>query len=134
MGAAPRRRSWRGGCSSRLLIYAGGRSDEDRLPLHLYVHRVLSASGEQTRRMAQFVLGHLEVVAADKWDKEGLDVVPPLLLTPPPPSPPLPPGGQTAVQSAVPADFGADSKVKGRQTAMAVNVFVFYCPLPPAFP
>ena len=24
--------------------------------------------------MAQFVLGHLEVVAADKWDKEGLDV------------------------------------------------------------
>ena len=123
MGAAPRRRSWRGGCSSRLLIYAGGRSDEDRLPLHLYVHRVLSASGEQTRRMAQFVLGHLEVVAADKWDKEGLDV------SLPPPS-----WGQTAVQSAVPADFGADSKVKGRQTAMAVNVFVFYCPLPPAFP
>ena len=38
------------------------------------------------------------------------------------------PGGQTAVQSAVPADFGADSKVKGRQTTMAVNVFVFYCP------
>ena len=24
--------------------------------------------------MAQFVLGHLEVVAADKGDKEGLDV------------------------------------------------------------
>ena len=24
--------------------------------------------------MAQFVLGHLEVVAADKWDKEALDV------------------------------------------------------------
>ena len=28
------------------VIYAGGRSDEDRLPLHLYVHLVLSASGE----------------------------------------------------------------------------------------
>ena len=30
--------------------------------------------------MAQFVLGHLEVVAADKWDKEGLDVSLLLLL------------------------------------------------------
>ena len=77
--------------------------------------------------MEQFVLGPLEVLKADKWDKEGMNV-------PPHPSLLHSYGSDLRRQSAIAADSGADSKVKGRQTTIAVNVFVFYCPLPPAFP
>ena len=73
--------------------------------------------------MAQFVLRHLEVLGPTsgirkEGGKEGMDVFVSLR-------------GQTAVHPHPPAiavDSGADSKVKGRQTTIAVNVFVFYCP------